>query len=208
MTLYPQSVLPQQGYPLLTHEDVRDYTLVRETRTDLYDFLGKPEYEPDDIVPLVVAPQPSLREVFELSVFLYGYYDERYIGIRVSDTSLYADWNRELPEVRVEDIRFTQETAFPLFLAALKLDEQEIDFSGETYTLSFSHTPTRVNYWHFELWIKDSSGNRIPRDKSSAHTKYPAKSILEYIITEAVTFKIEVKPFKRADFDAAVACHR
>ena len=48
---------------------------------------------------------------------------------------------------------------------------------------------SRLNYWHFELWVNDSTGNRIPRDKSSAHIKYLAKSILEYIIAKAVMFK-------------------
>ena len=60
------------------------------------------------------------------------------------------------------------------------------------HILSFSHKPTRVNYWHFELWVIDNAGNRIPRNKSNAHIKYLAKSILEYIITEAVLLKTSV----------------
>ena len=70
----------------------------------------------------------------------------------------------------------------------------------ETHILSFSHKPTIVNYWHFELWVKDSAGNRIPRDKSSAHTRYLAKSILEYIMAEAVLLKSSVNIFRRSDF--------
>ena len=73
------------------------------------------------ILPLVVAPHPSLREVFALSTFLYGY--------------------------------------------------------------------------------NDNTGNRIQRDKSSARIKYLAKSILEYIIAEAVLFKTSVKIFHRTDFE-------
>ena len=49
--------------------------------------------------------------------------------------------------------------------------------------------------------VKDSTGNRIPRDKSNAHTKYLAKSILEYIISEAILLKTQVKIFKRSDFE-------
>jgi hypothetical protein len=142
-----------------------------------------------------------LREVFELSLFLYGYYDERHIGIRVDDTALYADWEKNQPELKAKDIQFTQKIAYPLFFATSKLDCQEIDYNGEAHTLSFSHRPTRVNYWHFELWIKDNAGNRIPRDKSNVHTKYLAKSILEYIVAEAVSSKADTKPFKRLDFD-------
>jgi hypothetical protein len=190
----------------LENKEVLSCALVRETPVDVYAFLSKPGYQPDDILPFVVAPQPSLREVFELSVFLYGYYDERHLGIRVDDATLYADWEKNLPELPAEEIRFAQGIAFPLFLAAAKLDRQEIDFNGEAHILSFSHKPSRVNYWHFELWIKDCTGNRIPRDKNNAHIKYLAKAILEYIVTEAVTSKASIKPFKRSDFDMVIGC--
>jgi hypothetical protein len=198
---YPKILLPRQTYPILKNEDVRDNALVRETKVDVYQFLTKPGYEPDDILSLVVAPQPSLREVFELSTFLYGYYNEQHIGIRVDDAALYADWNKKLPELRTDDIQFFRGKAFPLFLAAIKLDLQEIDFNGETHILSFSHKPTRVNYWHFQLWIKDGAGNLIPRDKNNTHTKYLAKSILEYIISETILLKTQVNVFKRSEFE-------
>jgi hypothetical protein len=201
MTRYPDILLPRQTYPILKNEDVGDNALVRETTVNVYQFLTKTGYNPDDILPYAVAPQPSLREVFELSIFLYGYYDERHIGIRVDDTTLYADWEKRQPELRAEDIRFTQKIAYPLFFAASKLDRQEIDYNGETHTLSFSHRPTRVNYWHFELCVKDSTGNRIPRDRSNVHTKYLAKSVLEYIIAEAVILKTSVNIFRRSDFE-------
>ena len=64
MAHYPEILLSRQTYPILKNDDVKDNTLVRETMTDVYQFLTKPEYEPDDILPLVVAPQLSLREVF------------------------------------------------------------------------------------------------------------------------------------------------
>jgi len=198
---YPEILLPLQTYPVLENKDIIDNALVRETKINVYPFLEKAGYEPDDILPFVVAPQPSLREVFELSIFLYGYYEEKHIGTRVDDAELYADWNKNMPELRAVDIKFTHEEAYPLFLAAAKLDQQEIDFNGEMHILSFSHKPTRVNYWHFELWVNDSAGNRIPRDKSSTHTKYLAKSILEYIIAEAVLFRTSVKIFRRIDFE-------
>jgi len=199
---YPKILLPQKTYPILENEDVKDNAFTRETKVDVYQFLSKSGYETDDILPLIIAPQPSLREVFDLSIFLYGYYDERHIGIRVKDTTLCADWDKELPELNIGDIILSQENAYPLFFAASKLNRQEIEYNGEIHLLSFSHKPTRVNYWHFELWVKDSAGNRIPRDKSSTRIKYLAKSILEYIVAEAVIFKSAVKPFKRSDFDS------
>jgi hypothetical protein len=198
---YPEILLPRHTYPILKNDDVRDNVLVRETMADVYQFLTKPGYESDDILSLVIAPQPSLREVFELSTFLYGYYKEQHIGIRVKDADMYTDWNKKLPELAADDIQFSQEKTFPLFLAVIKLDRQEIDFNGETHILSFTHKPTRINYWHFELWVKDGTGERIPRDKSNAHTKYLAKSILEYIVSEAVLLETSVNVFKLSHFE-------
>jgi hypothetical protein len=92
MALYPPILLPEKAYPLLANGEISNNTLIRETTTDLYLLLGKKGYTPDDILPFIVAPRPSLREVFELSLFLYGYYDERCCGIRVNDKTLYGDW--------------------------------------------------------------------------------------------------------------------
>jgi hypothetical protein len=200
MAPYPPSLLPKKTFPVLANEEILHNALVRETRANLYLFLGKKGYMPDDILPLIVAPQPSLREVFELSLFLYGYYDERHCGIRVHDKTLYADWTKEHPELTAETIQFTQESAWLLFLAAKKLNRQIIDYNGEEHILSFSHKPTCVNYWHFELWVKDSAGLRVPRDKNNAHTRYLAKSLLEYIVAEAIISKEEVIPFKHSDY--------
>jgi hypothetical protein len=156
---------------------------------------------PDDILPCIVAPRLSLREVFELSLFLYGYYDDRHIGIRLTDPALYDAWMKGQAEIPAAGIRFSQRAAYPLFLSAGKLKDAEIDFNGEPFLLSYSHEPTRANYWHFELWTKDSSEVRIPRDKSNTHTRYLARSILEYIVAEAVLTKSEAKRFRREDFD-------
>jgi hypothetical protein len=198
---YPEILLPKKNYPILENNVVIDNALVRETVLDVYQFLAKTGYEPDDVLPLIVAPQLSFREVFELSTFLYGYYTEQHIGIKVEDAALYTDWNKDMEELLAEKIKFKQDKAYPCFLAVSKLNMQEIDFNGEKHILSFSHKPTRINYWHFELWVMDSEGNRIPRDKSNAHTKYLAKSILEYIVCETVLDKSAVIPFKRADFE-------
>jgi len=196
MQYYPEELLPRKLYPILNNDVIKNNTLVRETETDLYQLIENTDCETDDILPFVVSPQPSLREVFELSTFLYGYYTDEHIGIRVADSSLYTDWNNEMQELAAKDIEYIQEKAYPFYLSAKKLDRQEIDFNGDIFNLSFSHKPTRVNYWHFELWINDNKGNRIPRDKSSAHIKYLAKAILEYIIAEAVQNKSSIIPFK------------
>jgi hypothetical protein len=71
MALYPVSLIPRKAYPILANEEISNNALVRETTINLYLLLGKKGYTPDNILPFIVAPQPSLREVFELSLFLY-----------------------------------------------------------------------------------------------------------------------------------------
>ena len=138
MALYPASLLPQKTYPVLANEEIAPNALVRETMAGLYALLEKKGCTPDDDLRFIVAPQPSLREVFESSLFLYGYYDERHCGIRVHDAALYAGWTEEQEELAAEDIQFIREALWPLFLAARKLDRQAI----------FSHKPACANYWH------------------------------------------------------------
>jgi hypothetical protein len=205
MESYPRKLLPHPGFPLLKNTETAEYTFVRETNKNVYTILEKNGYDVQDILPFVVAPQPSLREVFELSVFLYGYYDEDCVGMRLEDKSLYAEWDGKPAPL---NISFSREPAWPLFMAAAKMNGQEIDFNGVRHVLSFSHKPTRANYWHFELWVEDDSGRRIPRDKSSAHTKYLALSILEYIVSEAICLPESVLRFKRADFDTVLEYER
>jgi hypothetical protein len=97
MALYPVSLIPRKAYPIFVNEEISNNALIREMTTNRYLLLGKKGYTPDDILPFIVVPQSSLREVFELSLFLYGYYDERYCGIRVNDKTLYADWRGTNP---------------------------------------------------------------------------------------------------------------
>jgi len=204
MEQYPEILLPRKSYPVLSGGEIASCAFVRETAIDLYPILRRNGFAPEDVVRHVVAPQPSLREVFELSVFLYGYYDELHVGIRVDDAALYQDWTESAPDIQTAAVAFTRQKAYPLFLRVEKLDKQEIDFNGEPYLLAFSHKPSRANYWHFQLWTRDSVGRCIPRDKSGARMKHLARSILEYIVAEAICAKDEVRRFQRDDFDRAL----
>ena len=47
---YPEILLLRQTYPVLKNDDVKDNALVRETTVEVYQFLTKPGYEPDDIL--------------------------------------------------------------------------------------------------------------------------------------------------------------
>ena len=55
MTCYPETLLPQQSYPMLKNDDVRENALARETTVNVYQFLNKTGYELDDILPFVLG---------------------------------------------------------------------------------------------------------------------------------------------------------
>jgi hypothetical protein len=197
MEEYPKSLLPCRSYPALSEEAILPYCLVRETQDNLYTLLEqmKQGYAGDDIIRKIIDPQPSLREVFELSLFLYGYYTECHVGIKVSDASLYDAWNNDVSIPTC--IRYSKKTAFPLYLKAEVLYNQTICFNDEEFLLSFSHKPTCVNYWHFQLWTKDTQTQKyIPREATSKRLKHLAKHILEQYVVKAICLKSEVKEFQ------------
>jgi hypothetical protein len=202
--VYPKELLPYQTYPaVLPSEEVLDCFFVRETNEDIYLFFGSGfnPYHVDDVIRQIIAPPTSKRDVFELSVFLYGYYNKDHIGIRQTDKGLNNAWNNEIPDISAEDISYTQWPMFPLFLSTTKLYEQPVDFSGEKFVSSFLHKPTIANYWHFQLFTKDDEGKVIPRDKDSPRLKRLAKHVLENIIIPAICLETTIKRFQRADFD-------
>lgn len=191
MEEYPEVLLPRRSYPpALSENEVLPYCLVRETQDNLYPLLEK-DYEGDDIIRKIVEPQYS-GEVFELSVFLYGYYAEDHVGIRVDDPSLYESWSPDLPDLSTQNIAFSCKALFPLYLSAENFYQKTIQFNNEPFLLSFSHKPTRVNYWHFQLWTQDANGNYIARGKK----KILAKHILEQYVVRAICPKSEIKKFQ------------
>jgi hypothetical protein len=198
---YPEALLPRQTYPAaLSGTEVLDCYFIRETREDVYT-LFQSVFHPDDVIKEIIAPPTSKRDVFELSISLYGYYYEGHCGIRSTDSSLNSYWNNEMPDIPVADIEYERVTMFPLFLSAVKLYKKSIDFNGEEFTSSFFHKPVRVNYWHFQLFTKDNNGAVIPRDRNNSRTNQLAKRVLENIVIQAICPKTETKPFRRDDFD-------
>jgi hypothetical protein len=196
---YPEVLLSHQSNPVLSEDEVSKYNFVRETQEDIYIFLGQ-GLSSKDIISKIIAPQLSEREVFEFSVFLYGYYDKSCIGIRVLDDSLYNFWTDDMPAISCSSICYTRSLFFPLFLCADKLyqkqiDLEDIDGQSTHYLLSFSHKPTRINYWHFQLYTADGEGNDIPRSKSNRRLKLLAKHIFEQYVIKAICLESDVKKF-------------
>jgi hypothetical protein len=191
---YPEELLPQKTYSVLYEEDVSSFFFIRETKYNLYEYLDQ-NLDKDDIIRKIIEPQASEREVFDLSLFLYGYYYEDHCGIRVSDESLYNLWTNNMPYIHFQNINYIKKDMFPLYLKARTLYNRSINYNEEQFILSFSHRPTRANYWHFQLWTKnEKTGEYIPREKK--RLKNLAKHILEQYIINAICPQSETIKFK------------
>ena len=201
MDNYPDVLVSQQNYPELDADTVSSNFFIRKTKEDVYSYLKK--YKPSELIDKIL-PNTTRRDVFVFSVSLYGYYNEDHISLKVNDTSLNQEWNRTMPNFPIYQITYSIDPGHPLFLCAKKLYEHPIIFENENFYLSFWHKPTIVNYWHFQLFTKDSSGEHLPREPKQGERetkteerklKRLAATVLEYLITESICPASEVTKF-------------
>jgi hypothetical protein len=206
MNFYPEVLISHRAYPELNEKDILPCFFIRRTNEDIYPFLDK--FKPLEIIDKFL-PNTTKRDVFVLSVSLYGYYDERYLSFKVHDDNLNQYWNRE-SDFPAERIAYSIEPGFPLFLSAAKLYEVPFEFEDELFLLSFWHKPTVVNYWHFQLFTRDSKGLHLPREPKPEEKETRAETkrlrrlavlILEYVISESICLKSETRKFQHSDID-------
>jgi hypothetical protein len=78
------------------------------------------------------------------------------------------------------------------------------------FFLSFWHKPSIANYWHFQLFTRDSNGVHLPREPRPGERETKAERnrlrrlavlVLEYIISKAICPKSEVKKFQHHEVD-------
>jgi hypothetical protein len=188
MREYPQILLPVSGYLRLEKENVSEYFFVRETKEDIQACITN-QTIPEDYVRKIVEPQSS-REVFALSLFLYGVYSKEHVGVRKikhknGGIELTDEWDYKT-EINPSDIVFELESFYPLFLFANDLNSNKIEFDGARYFLSCIHKPSYVNYWHFQLFVEDEEHNLLSKNSSSSKNKKLARFVLERYIAKAV----------------------
>lgn len=173
------AIRSHEKYPEKLNEvDVLDYSFVRETEENLY---IQNNLDINDFIRKVVPSNTSFTDIFEFSLYLYGYYNEQHLGIR------------------------NKKFCFPLFLKADKLYNKSINFNDESFLLSFTHIPEISNYWHFQLFTIDRENNRIPRDTKRKKDRKLAEFIFRQFIKNAICQKSEVKPYHNQDFDKVIS---
>ena len=151
-----------------------------------------------DFVELIIGDKSSKKEVFELSLFLYGIFNEEHIGIYVNSDYTYIDWN--FSDATPENIEFNIRKRYHLFFKANALYSKDINFLDKNTNqeincvLSYEHRLNLVNYWHFQLFTEENN-KRLTRDIGSKKYSRLAKHILETILANAVCKKSELKPY-------------
>ena len=205
MDFYPKVLISHQAYPDLDEEVISSFSFIRRTKENIYPYLEK--HKPDSLIDKIL-PNTTKRDVFVLSVSLYGYFDETHITLKVNNTDLNQYWNRAMPNFPAEQVAYSIETGFPLFLRASTIYEKHINFENENYYLSFWHKPTIANYWHFQLFTHDSDGQHLPREPKPGEKesrteekklKRLAVIVLEYIISQAICSEKEAIKYQCDD---------
>lgn len=178
MICIPRAIRPHKNYPVKLNEtDILAYSFIRETEENFY---IQEDLDINDFIRKIVPANTSKTDIFEYSVYLYGYYNEKHVGIRNKSFS------------------------FPLFFKANKLYNMPIIYDDESYLLSFSHVPEKCNYWHFQLYTVDSAQNRIPRNTRKPKDRKLAEFVFRQFIKKAICQKSEAIPFKHRDFDKVI----
>jgi len=174
----PRAIRPHKNYPVKLNEaDILDYFFIRETEENLY---LQDDLDINDFIRKLVPSKTSRTDIFEYSVYLYGYYNEKHLGIR------------------------NKIFCFPLYLKANMLYNKQMSYNNESYVLSFTHIPEKLNYWHFQLYIVDSENNKIPRNTGKPKDKKLAEFVFRQYIKKAICQKSETIPFKHHYFDKVI----
>lgn len=178
--MYPQELLPRKSKVSPVPDESSMF--VRTLREFPYDCIEDKEFLPE-ISDAILAPNGDL-EVYSLSLYIYGVYNENHFDIVVTDKDYFAYWNG-IEEL--SDVPFELQKRYAIFLKANSLKDKSVEFvndKGELdfYRLHYEHKPTRSNFWHFELFVtKNDEENHVPR-KSSATRKSVAEKIKEDIL--------------------------
>lgn len=178
--MYPQELLPRKSN---TPPEIKEKSMFVRTLKDFpFDCIEDGNFLPE-ISDSILAPNGDL-EIYSLSLYIYGIYNENHFNIVISDKNYFKEWDRNEELV---DIPFERQERFAIFLKAASLKDKSVQYTNEKgekdfYHLHCEHKPTRSNFWHFELYVtKNNDNTHIPR-KSGSTRKLVAEKIKEDIL--------------------------
>lgn len=178
--MYPQELLPRRNAPIPATDDFSMF--VRMLKEFPYDCIDEDEFLPE-ITDAILSPNGDL-EIYSLSLYIYGTYNESHFNIVVTDKEYFSSWDGE---EELTDIPFEEQERFAIFLKTNALKDKSVLYKNnkggnDVYYLHYEHKPTRSNFWHFELFVtKNDETMHVPR-KSGATRKNVAEKIKEDIL--------------------------
>ena len=178
--MYPQELLPRKSIKSPT-VDI-DSMFVRTLKIFPYDCLEGDNFLPE-ITDEILVPKGEI-EIYSLSLYIYGVYNENHFNIIVSDRDYNSDWDGQ---EELSDVPYELQERFAVFLKTSLLEDNTIEYTDEKghkdlYHLHYEHKPTRANFWHFELFVtKNDEIEHIPR-KSGATREKVAEKIKDDIL--------------------------
>ena len=135
--MYPQELLPRKSKvsPVLDESSM----FVRTLREFPYECIEDEEFLPE-ISDAILAPNGDL-EVYSLSLYIYGVYNENHFDIVVTDKDYFAYWNGN---EELSDVPFELQKRYAIFLKANSLKDKSVEFVNDKCEKDFYHLPECV----------------------------------------------------------------
>lgn len=160
------------------------YVFVRETEEDLYSQLILGTVINWDVLKKIVPTGMSHTDLFEMSLYPYGF----------------------IPNIK----KFNYQIFFSCEkLKYLPIEYPNQDGKSEYYTLSYEYSPNVDNPCHFQIFVKDEKGCKLPREVEDSKTKKRNSKLAKYIILnvlkdavcvdKTLIKEIPIKSFKKTD---------
>lgn len=191
---YPDKLIPRLKYSKISFNNSLLGYFLRAVHQDLEAYYEDEEYT-QDVIYLISGPA-GLKDVFEMSLSLYGPVTRDDCKIRVRDLSLTGDWDgvEELDSANIECAPFYKDSlilkASYIYNKEVKTEKASSDIES---IISFEHKPTRSNFWHFQVFICDKkTQTRYPRQTDSAWLKAIANKALSDVFYLALTHSSEI----------------
>lgn len=190
---YPLELLPKINYKKIITEELPEESVIIRTTDEkvILDELGK-------IPEKYIVKSGSEKQVFDLSVNLYGVYKLEHIKIQViKGSGLDEEWKEGdscLTEVEQDKFEIN-ENKDAIFFLVFDINNKEIPYQKEINgkTSDYEaickviHKPTVGNFWHFEVSYMEESGNIIQYGGSGWHKKLRSSIIRSFLKLHAKT---------------------
>lgn len=195
MLIYPDNLMPINGYKKINEESIHNCSLIR--RTNIKDcFDPSTEQLKNEVLEL------EDKRFFDWSCSLYSKFSEVDFKYQITNQYFNNIWDFENTIEKPkhsDDFEISEEySVYFLNISDVKgieipFEKQEgknkINYKSKTMVC---HVPTNCNYWHFEILWVDDAGNIIKRKSTSWNNALT--STIKSVIRQYCLKKEEIEP--------------